>query len=242
MHRAGIYAIVHVLSGRRYFGQTNSFERRWGQHREALVAGVHYNPRLQEVWSSDGELAFDFVELEVAPAYLQPTQLQKWLHKREYELIRTYKQKGLAFNIVDAELVETHAAVQAASAPRFSESTVIYAELQTVKSQVSAAETTVRSKNKALTDASSHLFSAKSRQTQSVGFLRALFGRTDRPEDLENAKQVEIANGAVAKATENLAKCRAELEALRVRQKNLYNSYPGNARRAAIRRRAKGMF
>ena len=242
MDRAGIYAIVHVLSGRRYFGQTNSFERRWEQHREALVAGVHHNPRLQEVWDSDGELAFEFLELEVAPAYLQPVQLQKWLHEREHELIRTYKARGLAFNIVDAELVETHAAAQAARAPRFSASAAIYTELQAVKSQVSAAEATVRSKNNVLTEARSQLLLVKSRQTQSVSFLRALFGCTDRPEDLENEKQVEIATSAVARATEDLAKCSADLEALLARRKDLHNAYPGNMRRAAVRRRGWGMF
>ena len=242
MHRAGIYAIVHVLSGRRYLGQTNSFERRWEQHREALLGGVHHNPRLQAVWKSDGELAFEFLELEVAPAYLQPVQLQKWLKAREHELIRTYKARGLAFNIVDAELVETRAAAQAARTPRVSASAAIYTELQTLKSQVSAAEATVRSKNKVLTEARLQLGLLRSRQRQSVGFLSALFGRTDRPEDLENAKQVEIAAAAVARATEDLSKCSADLEALMARRKGLHKSYPGNVRRAAVRRRGWGMF
>ena len=242
MHRAGIYAIVHVLSGRRYFGQTKSFERRWEQHREALIAGVHHNPRLQAVWNSDGELAIEFVELEVAPAYLQPVQLQKWLREKEHELIRTYKAKGLAFNIVDAELVETRAAVQAASTPRVSASGLIHKELQTLKSQVSAAEATVRIKTKVLTDAKSQLLVAKALQSQSVGFLRAHFGRTDRPEDLENARQVEIAKATVAQAAEDFAKSSGELETLLARRKALHNAYPGNVRRATVRRRAWGMF
>jgi predicted GIY-YIG superfamily endonuclease len=242
MDRAGIYAIVHVLSGRRYFGQTNSFERRWKQHREALVAGIHHNPRLQEVWESDGELAFEFMELEVAPAYLQPVRLQKWLQQREYELIRSYKARGLAFNIVDAELVETRAAAQAAQAPRVSASAAIYTELQTVKLQMSTLETIVRGKKKVLTEVRSQLILAKSRKNQSVGILRALFGRTNRPEDLENARQIEIATAAVARATEELANCSADLEALLARRKDLHNAYPGNVRRAAVRRRGSGMF
>ena len=126
MHRAGIYAIVHILSGHRYVGQTNSFERRWAQHREALIAGNHHNPRLQTLWHADSELAFEFVEIEVAPAYLQPVQLQKWLLKKEHELIRTYKARGQAFNIVDAELVETRAALEAARKPLVSASSQIH--------------------------------------------------------------------------------------------------------------------
>ena len=242
MHRPGVYAIVHVLSGRRYLGQTNSLERRWEQHREALTAGSHHNPRLQTVWESDGELAFEFVELEVAPAYLQPVELQKWLHKKERELIRTYKAKGLSFNIVDAELVETRAAREAASAPKVSASGLIHKELQALKSQISDSETTVRMKTTALVNAEFQLQEAKSRQSKAIGFLRALFGRTDRPKDIENARQVEIATTTVTQATSELTKCRGELELLLVRRKELHNSYPGNVRRAAVRRRAWSMF
>lgn len=242
VHRAGVYAIVHVLSGRRYCGQTNSFERRWKQHRAALIAGLHHNPRLQAMWDTDGDLAFEFVELEVAPVYLQPVQLQKWLLQREHELIRTYKAKGLAFNIVQAELVETRAAVQAVSAPSGSASGHIHKELQEVKSQVSAVEALVRTKTKIFNDAESQLFAAKSRQPQLIGFLRALFGRTDRLEDLENTLQVTTAMAAVARAADELAKCNCKLQVLLARRRDLHNSYPGNVRREAVRRRAWSMF
>ena len=242
MHRAGIYAIVHVLSGQRYFCQTNSFERRWHQHREALNSGLHHNPRLQAVWNADGELAFDFLELEVAPAYFQPVELQKWLLKRENELIRTYKAKGLSFNIVNAELVETRAALKEANTPKVSASSLIYKELQAVKFLVSAAETTVRAKVKMLRNAETLLQAAKSQQSKSIGLLRALFGRTDRPEDLENARQVEVAAATVTQAAADLTNCQRELEILLESRKELHNSYPGNVRRANARRRAWGRF
>lgn len=242
MHRAGLYAIVHVLSGRRYVGQTNSFERRWKQHRDALVGGVHHNPRLQTVWDSDGELAFEFVELEVAPAHLQPVQLQKWLHKREHELIRTYKAKGLAFNIVDAELVETRAALSAANTPQASVSSHIHRKLQELKLQVAAAETIVRMHAKAMTKAESQLLDATGRQNKTIGFLRGIFGRADRPEDLENARLVALATTTVDEAASELAKSHSALAALLELRKDLHNSYPENVRRAAIRRRSRSMF
>ena len=242
MHRAGIYAIVHVLSGQRYVGQTNSFERRWAQHREALIAGSHHNPRLQALWRVDSELAFEFVEVEVAPAHLQPIQLQKWLLKKEHEFIRTYKAKGQAFNIVDAELVETRAARQAAMAPQVSASSQIHEELKVIKSQVAAMEVKIRTGAKALADAQAQLLAAEVRRNRSVGFFRTFFGRTDRPADLENDRQVAHAKGTVAMAARDLAMRDAELKALLERRRDLHNSYPGNVRRAAVRRRAWSMF
>lgn len=121
-------------------------------------------------------------------------------------------------------------------------SELIHKELQAVKTQVSAAEATVRTKAKILIDAKSQLLVARARQNQSIGFLRALFGRADRPEDIQNARQVEEATATVAQAAEDLAKCSGELDALLARRKDLHNSYPGNVRRAAIRRRARSMF
>lgn len=242
MNRAGIYAIVHVLSGHRYVGQTNSFERRWAQHREALIAGNHHNPRLQTMWQADSELAFEFVEMKVAPAHLQPMQLQKWLLKMEHELIRTYKARGQAFNIIDAELVETGAALEAAKTPHASASTLIHEALQVIKSQVAIAELAVKTKSKGLADAQALLLSLEASRTQSIGLFRAFFGRTDRSEDFGIAKQIEDAKGAVAVAVKDLAAKDADLLALLDRRKNLYNSYPGNVRRSAVRRRTWSMF
>ena len=105
LHRPGIYAIVHVLSGRRYIGQSKNIEKRWGQHRELLKGESHHNQRLQKVWSSDGELAFEFLVVEYAPANLESLALQRWLYKKEKYHINLHKSRNAAFNIVDAELV-----------------------------------------------------------------------------------------------------------------------------------------
>ncbi len=242
MHRAGIYAIVHVLSGWRYLGQTNSFKRRWEQHREALISRHHHNQRLQEAWDLDGELAFDFVELEVAPAYLQPVQLQEWLLQREHDLIQTYKTIGLAFNIVDAELVVTHAAVQAANTPNVALSAGIHKQLNALKPRITEAEALVREKIKDLNEARAKFAAAERHQSNSIGIFRSLFGRRDGPESLENERQVQAAAAAVSAASEELSKASASLEAMIADRKALNNSYPGNVRRAAARRRARGMF
>jgi len=118
MDQPGIYAIIHVLSGIRYVGQTTSFDRRWAQHAEHLHAGCHSNTRLQRLWSTDGPEAFEFKALEQAPAYLNGKELQRWLAKREDYYISTHKATGRAFNIMDAEIVETRASLADKSRPR----------------------------------------------------------------------------------------------------------------------------
>jgi hypothetical protein len=242
MHRAGLYAIIHVLSGRRYVGQTNSFERRWEQHREALNDGTHHNPRLQALWNADGHLAFAFIEIEVAPAFLQPAELQQWLLRKERDLIRAYKAKGLVFNVVDPELVETRAAAEAATAPRISAASQIHRELQRVKARIAEAEASVRTLTKALEEARLRFRIVEVMQSQSRGLLRGLFGRRDRAEDLAIAAEVEAARATFDKATEDLAACNTELQTLVERRRVFHNSYPGNVRRAAVRRRAWSMF
>lgn len=104
-HRPGIYAIVHVLSGTRYVGQSRDLLRRFEQHWEMLQLAEHHNPRLQRMWEADGPDAFEFKVIEVAPD-LEGMKLQRWLAAKEDLHITTYKKHGLAFNIVDAELVD----------------------------------------------------------------------------------------------------------------------------------------
>lgn len=61
----GIYAITHIVSGRRYIGKTiNYFASRWGEHRSSLNRGAHFNSYLQRAWTKYGEAAFAFDVLE----------------------------------------------------------------------------------------------------------------------------------------------------------------------------------
>ena len=76
----GIYAIVHVASGRMYVGQTIRFRGRFNSHRVQANAGKHCNPHLQRAWTKYGEAAFRFDVLEVVD---DPEQLtareQHWI-------------------------------------------------------------------------------------------------------------------------------------------------------------------
>jgi group I intron endonuclease len=62
---AGVYAIVHVASGRAYVGSAVSMGHRWHVHQRRLRNGTH-NRKLQNAWNKYGEDAFEFRVLEVS--------------------------------------------------------------------------------------------------------------------------------------------------------------------------------
>ena len=61
---AGIYAIVHLESGRRYVGSAADIGLRWWTHQNALSKGFHANAHLQRAWNKYGAEAFHFIVLE----------------------------------------------------------------------------------------------------------------------------------------------------------------------------------
>jgi hypothetical protein len=56
--RAGVYAIVHVPTGRMYAGSASNISKRWSRHRQELRDGTHRNAHLQATWTRDGADAF----------------------------------------------------------------------------------------------------------------------------------------------------------------------------------------
>lgn len=65
----GVYAISNLLSGKKYIGSTGvSFRRRWTEHRRLLRNGQHHARQLQNSWSKNGELNFEFSILCVCDA------------------------------------------------------------------------------------------------------------------------------------------------------------------------------
>lgn len=63
----GIYAIVHLATGRRYIGSASNIDARWRGHRSHLRRGDHHSAHLQHCWQKYGEAAFAFVVLETCP-------------------------------------------------------------------------------------------------------------------------------------------------------------------------------
>lgn len=63
----GIYAIVHLASGKFYIGSAVSLWQRCKDHRSWLKRGVHKNRHLQHAWDAHGAAQFAFMPLEVVP-------------------------------------------------------------------------------------------------------------------------------------------------------------------------------
>lgn len=55
----GTYKLTHVPSGRYYVGSSGDLVARMSQHKLRLVAGIHKNPTLQEVFTVWEDMTFD---------------------------------------------------------------------------------------------------------------------------------------------------------------------------------------
>lgn len=60
----GVYAIVHLPTGRRYVGSSANIPQRWRKHKAALVRGDHHSVYLQRVWNKYGAAEFSFIVVE----------------------------------------------------------------------------------------------------------------------------------------------------------------------------------
>lgn len=78
--KTGVYGIRHVASQKIYVGGAGrSFERRWWEHRRALRDGKHHSEYLQRAWSKYGEVAFEFIILELCEPADCLTREQHWI-------------------------------------------------------------------------------------------------------------------------------------------------------------------
>lgn len=93
MRRAGVYAIVHRLSGRRYIGASRNIARRWTRHCNRLRASAHANWLLQQAWDRDGADAFEVVVLEAVDDLAQ-------LQERERVHLAVATAEGDVFNLM----------------------------------------------------------------------------------------------------------------------------------------------
>lgn len=81
--RAGIYAIVHIDSGRRYVGSAMDVRRRWWTHQNRLRRGRHDCHHLQRAWRKYGEAAFriEVIELCLEEPTVLAAREQHWLDR-----------------------------------------------------------------------------------------------------------------------------------------------------------------
>lgn len=60
MKTCGIYAIIHIATGRMYIGQSKAIEKRAAEHKSGLRAGRHHCAKLQRAFNKYGEQAFEY--------------------------------------------------------------------------------------------------------------------------------------------------------------------------------------
>lgn len=78
-HQSGVYAIVHISTGRQYIGSAFDLAVRWQRHKTNLRGGYHVNPHLQHAWDRWGEDAFGFEVLEYVDRAKVISAEQRWL-------------------------------------------------------------------------------------------------------------------------------------------------------------------
>lgn len=111
-NNAGVYLIRHMPSGLLYVGQANDVRKRWREHRRELKAGSHHNKGLQELWRSSGENHFEFEIVANPPSGLSALELQRWLAGEEKRIYCDFKERGVALNEAEPEIVHTNDAVK----------------------------------------------------------------------------------------------------------------------------------
>jgi len=82
----GVYCIYNRVSQKRYFGSSNSWAIRFRKHKCDLRKNRHENEHLQRAWNKYGEIAFEFIGLELCDEKNLLTVEEKYLnscHKRE---------------------------------------------------------------------------------------------------------------------------------------------------------------
>ena len=63
-NNSGIYAIVNLVNGKRYVGQTYDLHHRWIRHKSYLKNNTNHNRHLQAAWNKYGEENFKYEVLE----------------------------------------------------------------------------------------------------------------------------------------------------------------------------------
>ena len=59
----GIYKITNIITGDYYIGSASNIRKRFGNHRNDLIANKHHNGHLQNAWNKYGKQAFEFTTI-----------------------------------------------------------------------------------------------------------------------------------------------------------------------------------
>ncbi len=95
----GVYAIIHIESGRRYIGSARDIYARWRWHKSDLRRGVSLCRYLQNAWTKYGESAFVFkvVEACLKDPIILAAREQHWIDQFKGNLFNIREQAMPAF-------------------------------------------------------------------------------------------------------------------------------------------------
>lgn len=231
--RAGIYAITHCDSLRRYIGQSRDLDKRLKDHRRKLEAGTHENPALQRYWNDFGPKAFTFFILEFAPKDLGPLALQRWLWYRE---IKHWKDASPnSFNFHYPEIVETPEAIREYRLEKQTQTREISKKIKKLNTLLERVKNIDRPSYEPIAALTVELKNLDALIWKTTGwrrwvYLNLLSVDTSRIQR-ERQRKAELLTDLTKKYG---AKDRLRKEIISVR-KELYNSYPGNREKRARR-------
>lgn len=92
IQKSGIYKIINKIDDKYYVGSTKDFDKRWLEHKSALIGNRHPNDKLQRAWNKYGQDKFEFVITEST----DPTKTilrhveQKYLNEAKNEQTKCY--------------------------------------------------------------------------------------------------------------------------------------------------------
>ena len=104
---SGVYAIVHVSSGRSYVGSSRDVIGRWADHQKRLNANNHHSIKLQNAWNKYGRSSFSFIQLEECPPYDRLIREQFWIDQVQAS------RKGFGFNMSSVAKGSSHPDISA---------------------------------------------------------------------------------------------------------------------------------
>jgi group I intron endonuclease len=81
IRRSGIYAYIHLETGRAYVGQAFDWHRRSYEHLSRLRNNRHKNPHLQSAFNKYGASAFTFVRVEACEISALTAREKYWMEE-----------------------------------------------------------------------------------------------------------------------------------------------------------------
>lgn len=235
INSAGIYLIRHKLSGMSYVGQANNLHKRWEEHRQQLKAGKHHNKGLRELWLNSSEDDFEFEIARLAPSGLSPLQLQRWLVKEEREIYVVLKEKDVALNEAEPEIVATDDAVREHRIQAETSNKQFDHEISTarrvIKKKLEGLEREFRTQAQYLQELRKKYDEKNDLIKNSTGWKRLLLGRSPCLNLEEERKKLGALVLEINRISLNVNRVQEQISCLRKENRHLYHQFTKIAER-----------